>query len=100
VPLTGLRPGQAQQATRLTLFLASDESDHIAGTEVSIDGAESLQMASRILREKNDRITRTKRKVRRPSVFIAGSDRGAVEIRAPGAPQWRPRCAKYTRLLN
>jgi NAD(P)-dependent dehydrogenase (short-subunit alcohol dehydrogenase family) len=43
VPLTGLRPGQAEQAAKLALFLASDDSDHITGTEVYIDGAESLQ---------------------------------------------------------
>ena len=42
VPLTGGRPGTAEQVARLVLFLASDESDHITGTEVWIDGAQSL----------------------------------------------------------
>lgn len=41
VPLTG-RPGTSEQVARLALFLASDASDHISGTEVWIDGAESL----------------------------------------------------------
>lgn len=36
------RPGTAEQVARLVLFLASDASDHITGTEVWIDGAESL----------------------------------------------------------
>ncbi|WP_106765931.1 SDR family oxidoreductase [Paenibacillus faecalis] len=35
-------PGQASQVAQLVLFLASDESSHITGTEVYIDGAESL----------------------------------------------------------
>lgn len=42
VPLTKGRPGTAEQVARLVLFLASDASDHITGTEVWIDGAESL----------------------------------------------------------
>ena len=42
VPLTGGRPGTAEQVARLVLFLASDESGHITGTEVWIDGAQSL----------------------------------------------------------
>jgi NAD(P)-dependent dehydrogenase (short-subunit alcohol dehydrogenase family) len=42
VPLTGGRPGTAEQVARLVLFLASDDSDHITGTEVWIDGAQSL----------------------------------------------------------
>jgi NAD(P)-dependent dehydrogenase (short-subunit alcohol dehydrogenase family) len=43
VPLTGQKPGQAEQAAKLALFLASDDSDHVTGTEIYIDGAESLQ---------------------------------------------------------
>jgi len=35
-------PGSAAQVARLVLFLASDASDHITGTEIWIDGAESL----------------------------------------------------------
>ena len=42
VPLTGGKPGTAEQVARLVLFLASDASDHITGTEVWIDGAQSL----------------------------------------------------------
>ena len=42
VPLTRGQPGTAEQVARLVLFLASDASDHITGTEVWIDGAESL----------------------------------------------------------
>jgi NAD(P)-dependent dehydrogenase (short-subunit alcohol dehydrogenase family) len=36
------RPGTARQVANLVLFLSSDESDHITGTSVYIDGAESL----------------------------------------------------------
>jgi NAD(P)-dependent dehydrogenase (short-subunit alcohol dehydrogenase family) len=36
------KPGSAEQVARLVLFLASDASDHITGTETWIDGAESL----------------------------------------------------------
>jgi NAD(P)-dependent dehydrogenase (short-subunit alcohol dehydrogenase family) len=40
-PLRG-KPGTADQVARLVLFLASDAADHITGTEMWIDGAESL----------------------------------------------------------
>jgi NAD(P)-dependent dehydrogenase (short-subunit alcohol dehydrogenase family) len=40
-PLEGA-PGSAEQVARLVLFLASGASDHITGTEMWIDGAESL----------------------------------------------------------
>jgi NAD(P)-dependent dehydrogenase (short-subunit alcohol dehydrogenase family) len=36
------RPGTAEQVARLVLFLASDASDHVTGTEIWIDGGESL----------------------------------------------------------
>ncbi|NQX69048.1 SDR family oxidoreductase [Paenibacillus alba] len=36
------KPGTAGQVANLVLFLASDQSDHITGTSVYIDGAESL----------------------------------------------------------
>lgn len=42
VPLTGGDPGRPEQVAQLVLFLASDMSDHITGTEIWIDGAESL----------------------------------------------------------
>ena len=42
VPLTRGEPGAAGQVARLVLFLASDASSHISGTEVFIDGAQSL----------------------------------------------------------
>jgi NAD(P)-dependent dehydrogenase (short-subunit alcohol dehydrogenase family) len=40
-PLEG-KPGSSEQVARLVLFLASDASDHISGTEIWVDGAESL----------------------------------------------------------
>ena len=42
VPLTGGKPGKAEQVAQLVLFLASNASDHITGTEIWIDGGESL----------------------------------------------------------
>jgi len=42
IPLTGGKPGKAEQVAQLVLFLASDASDHITGTEIWIDGGESL----------------------------------------------------------
>jgi len=42
IPLTGQRPGTAQQVAELVLFLASDRSSHVNGTEVYIDGGQSL----------------------------------------------------------
>ncbi len=42
VPLTRGRPGTSEQVAQLVLFLASDASSHISGTEVWIDGAQSL----------------------------------------------------------
>lgn len=42
IPLTDGQPGTAEQVAQLVLFLASDASSHISGTEVWIDGAESL----------------------------------------------------------
>ena len=44
IPLTDGKPGSARQVAELALFLASDASSHITGTEVWIDGAESLLM--------------------------------------------------------
>jgi len=40
IPLTGGKPGKAEQVAQLVLFLASDASDHITGTEIWIDGGE------------------------------------------------------------
>ena len=42
VPLTDGGPGRSEQVAELVLFLASDASSHISGTEVWIDGASSL----------------------------------------------------------
>ncbi len=41
-PLEGGKPGTAEQVAQLALFLASDAADHITGTEIFIDGGESL----------------------------------------------------------
>lgn len=42
IPLTGKEPGTAGQVAELVWFLASDASTHTTGTEVYIDGAQSL----------------------------------------------------------
>ena len=42
IPLTHGQPGQPAQVADLALFLASAQSAHISGTEIFIDGAESL----------------------------------------------------------
>jgi NAD(P)-dependent dehydrogenase (short-subunit alcohol dehydrogenase family) len=42
IPLTGGQPGSPEQVAQLVLFLASDDSSHISGTEMWIDGASSL----------------------------------------------------------
>jgi NAD(P)-dependent dehydrogenase (short-subunit alcohol dehydrogenase family) len=42
IPLTDGKPGSAEQVAKLVLFLASDDSDHITGTPVWIDGGQSL----------------------------------------------------------
>jgi NAD(P)-dependent dehydrogenase (short-subunit alcohol dehydrogenase family) len=42
VPLTDGEPGTSEQVAQLVLFLASDASSHISGTEIWIDGAQSL----------------------------------------------------------
>ncbi|UBF24094.1 SDR family oxidoreductase [Kovacikia minuta CCNUW1] len=42
IPLTDGKPGTADQVAQLVFFLASDASNHISGTEIWIDGAESL----------------------------------------------------------
>jgi NAD(P)-dependent dehydrogenase (short-subunit alcohol dehydrogenase family) len=42
IPLTGGMPGKAEQVADLVVFLASDKSNHITGTEIWIDGGESL----------------------------------------------------------
>lgn len=44
IPLTRGEPGTAEQVAQLVLFLASDRASHITGTELWIDGAESLLM--------------------------------------------------------
>jgi NAD(P)-dependent dehydrogenase (short-subunit alcohol dehydrogenase family) len=42
IPLTRGAPGRSEQVADLVLFLASDRSSHITGTEIWIDGAQSL----------------------------------------------------------
>jgi NAD(P)-dependent dehydrogenase (short-subunit alcohol dehydrogenase family) len=42
IPLTHGRPGKAEDVADLVLFLVSDRARHITGTEVWIDGGESL----------------------------------------------------------
>lgn len=42
IPLTDGKPGTSEQVAQLVLFLATDASSHITGTEIWIDGAESL----------------------------------------------------------
>jgi NAD(P)-dependent dehydrogenase (short-subunit alcohol dehydrogenase family) len=42
IPLTAGAPGKPEQVAQLVLFLASDASDFITGTEIWIDGGESL----------------------------------------------------------
>ena len=42
IPLTGHEPGRPEQVAQQVLFFASDAADHITGTEVYIDGAQSL----------------------------------------------------------
>jgi NAD(P)-dependent dehydrogenase (short-subunit alcohol dehydrogenase family) len=42
VPLKGGAPGTAEQVGDVVLFLASDLSSHVTGTEIWVDGAQSL----------------------------------------------------------
>ncbi|PKR90436.1 3-oxoacyl-[acyl-carrier-protein] reductase [Pleomorphomonas diazotrophica] len=42
VPLTGGRPGRAEDVAHLVTFLASDASSHITGTPIWIDGGQGL----------------------------------------------------------
>ena len=42
IPLNDGKPGKAEDVAQLVLFLASDASKHISGTEIWIDGTESL----------------------------------------------------------
>ncbi len=42
IPLTDGKPGSARQVAELVAFLFSDMSGHITGTEIWIDGAQSL----------------------------------------------------------
>jgi NAD(P)-dependent dehydrogenase (short-subunit alcohol dehydrogenase family) len=44
IPLTGHRPGSAENVAELVLFLASDRSRHVSGSPIWIDGAQSLLM--------------------------------------------------------
>lgn len=42
IPLTDGKPGTSEQVAQLVLFLASDAASHITGTEMWIDGGQSL----------------------------------------------------------
>jgi len=42
IPLTDGEPGSAHQVAQLVRFLASDDSSHITGADIFIDGAQSL----------------------------------------------------------
>jgi NAD(P)-dependent dehydrogenase (short-subunit alcohol dehydrogenase family) len=42
IPLTDGNPGSSEQVADLVYFLASDASNHITGTEIWIDGGQSL----------------------------------------------------------
>ncbi len=42
IPLTGKKPGRAEDVAELIWFLTSDHARHISGSEIYIDGAESL----------------------------------------------------------
>jgi NAD(P)-dependent dehydrogenase (short-subunit alcohol dehydrogenase family) len=42
IPLTGSRPGTAAQVAEAVAFLVSDAADHVTGTEVFVDGGQSL----------------------------------------------------------
>ncbi len=42
IPLTDGQPGTSEQVAQLVLFLASEASSHITGTEIWIDGGETL----------------------------------------------------------
>jgi NAD(P)-dependent dehydrogenase (short-subunit alcohol dehydrogenase family) len=44
IPLTGGRQGEPEDVARLIIFLLSDAARHITGTEVWIDGGQSLLM--------------------------------------------------------
>jgi NAD(P)-dependent dehydrogenase (short-subunit alcohol dehydrogenase family) len=44
IPLTGGKPGLAEDVADLVLFLASDSSKHVTGTPIWIDGAQSLML--------------------------------------------------------
>lgn len=42
IPRTGHKPGHPSEVARLVAFLASSDASHISGSEMWIDGAESL----------------------------------------------------------
>jgi len=42
IPLTGKQPADPEQIAQLVLFLVSDNASHITGSEIWIDGAQSL----------------------------------------------------------
>jgi NAD(P)-dependent dehydrogenase (short-subunit alcohol dehydrogenase family) len=42
IPLSGTQAGTARQVAEVVLFLASDRSSHVNGTELWVDGGQSL----------------------------------------------------------
>ncbi|HKO48233.1 MAG TPA: SDR family oxidoreductase, partial [Polyangiaceae bacterium] len=42
IPLTGKQSGRASQVADLVLYLASDRASHINGSEIWVDGGQSL----------------------------------------------------------
>ena len=42
IPLTDGKPGVPEQVAEVVLFLASERSSHVNGTEIWIDGGQSL----------------------------------------------------------
>jgi NAD(P)-dependent dehydrogenase (short-subunit alcohol dehydrogenase family) len=42
IPLTGRSPGKAEQVASVVAFLAGSASSHVTGTEIFVDGAQSL----------------------------------------------------------
>lgn len=42
IPITGGRSGQSDEVASVILFLASDQSRHVTGTPIYVDGGQGL----------------------------------------------------------